>query len=57
MKISIGCGTLTAILAILKLAHVIEIGWLWVLAPIWIPLALFAALFIIVCIIALIIKD
>lgn len=39
-KGSLFLGFLTVILAILKLAGAIEWGWLWVLAPAWIPTAL-----------------
>ena len=31
---------LTIAFIVLKLCHVIEWSWLWVLSPIWIPLAL-----------------
>lgn len=31
------CGTLAIVFIILKLMHVIEWSWLWVLSPIWIP--------------------
>lgn len=30
-------GTLTIVLLILKVTGYINIGWLWVFAPIWIP--------------------
>lgn len=33
------CGLLTLIFITLKLCSVITWGWLWVLAPMWIPLA------------------
>lgn len=39
MKIEIGLGTVTIVLVVLKLAGILNIGWLWVFAPIWIPLA------------------
>lgn len=38
---------------ILKLCHVIEWAWVWVLAPIWIPFALLTLLLFIIGIIAL----
>lgn len=38
MKIEIGLGTVAIVLVVLKLAGILDIGWLWVLAPIWIPL-------------------
>ena len=33
-------GLLTIVFIVLKLCHVIEWSWLWVLAPIWIDLIL-----------------
>lgn len=54
MKISIGFATMTLILAILKLANVIEIDWLWVFSPIWIPLALAFGLLVLLFIVGLI---
>ena len=42
------CGLLTIAFIVLKLTGVISWSWVWVLAPIWIPLAIaFVALFII----------
>lgn len=32
------CGTLTIVFIILKLTHVIDWSWWWVLSPIWIPI-------------------
>jgi hypothetical protein len=41
----IGCGTvLFFIFLTLKLTHYIDWSWLWVFAPLWIPLALVALL-------------
>ena len=43
MKLEIGSGMLiflTCILCILKAANYINIPWLWVFCPIWIPVAL-----------------
>ena len=34
------CGLLCIVFIILKLCHVIAWSWLWVLAPLWIPLAI-----------------
>ena len=31
------CGLLTIVFVALKLLHVINWSWVWVLAPIWIP--------------------
>ena len=43
----IGFGGLLAILFIgLKLAGYIDWSWWWVLGPLWIPLAMIAALFV-----------
>jgi len=40
----IGFGGLLTILFIgLKLGHVIDWSWLWVLSPLWVPLAVFFA--------------
>ena len=43
VNVNVG-GLFTTLLAIafivLKLCHVIEWSWLWVLSPLWIPLAL-----------------
>lgn len=39
---------------VLKLCHVIEWSWLWVLAPFWIGFAIWLVLFIVVLIIAFI---
>ena len=50
-------GLLTIVFIILKLCHVIYWPWVWVLAPLWIPLALVAIVFIVCFIGALITKD
>lgn len=34
------CGALAIVLIALKLAGVIKISWVWVLAPLWIPTGL-----------------
>lgn len=39
------CGLLTIVFIVLKLIGVIGWSWLWVLAPLWIPVA-FSVLFI-----------
>lgn len=41
-------GLLGVAFVVLKLLHVIEWSWWWVLAPFWIPLALAAIILIIV---------
>ena len=49
------CSTLLGIaFIILKLCHVIEWSWLWVLAPFWMGFAIWLVLFITVLIIAFI---
>lgn len=49
-------ASVTSLLAIaftvLKLTHVINWSWLWVLAPVWIPLSLIAPVLIAVLIFA-----
>lgn len=40
-------GALTIAFIVLKLTHLIEWSWLWVLSPIWIPIALSLLMFII----------
>jgi len=45
------CGLLTIVFIVLKLCGVIEWSWLWVLAPLWIPLGLAIIIFIIVAIV------
>lgn len=48
-KGGIGIGTLLCIIFIvLKLCHVIAWPWVWVLSPVWIPLAL--VFFIFICV-------
>ena len=50
-KISINFGgggfTLSLIFLILKLTHVIDWAWVWIFAPVWIPLALGASILLI----------
>jgi hypothetical protein len=42
----ISLGTLFLVLFVtLKLVHVIDWPWIWVLCPLWIPLALFLFIF------------
>ena len=49
IRISGLSATLTLIFVVLKLCGVIDWGWVWVLAPIWIPLAIVVAIFAVVC--------
>lgn len=50
------CGTLTIVFIILKLTHVIDWSWWWVLSPIWIPVAVVLGIIAIVAIVMLIVK-
>lgn len=49
------CGLLAIVFIVLKLTHFINWPWLWVLAPLWIPLALVIAILIIYIAVELII--
>lgn len=54
----IGIGTITALVfVVLKLCHVIDWSWWWVLAPVWIPVLLTAGVFLIGFPIFLIVKK
>ena len=59
VNINVG-GLFTTLLAvafiILKLCHVIEWSWLWVLSPLWIPLVLTIAIAIFVAVFTSIIE-
>lgn len=48
------CGLLAIAFIVLKLTHVIEWSWLWVLSPLWIPAAIVAGILIIVAIVAIV---
>lgn len=50
------CGTLTIVFVILKLTHVIDWSWWWVLSPIWIPVAVVLGIIAIAAIVMLIVK-
>ena len=41
------CGTLTVIFIVLKILKVIEWSWIWVVSPMWIPIAIAIVLLII----------
>lgn len=45
------CGLLTIAFIVLKLCHVIEWSWWWVLSPIWIEIAIALVLLLIAAII------
>ena len=50
-KISINFGSsglaISIIFLVLKLTHVIDWAWVWIFAPIWIPLALAASILLV----------
>lgn len=49
-------GALTILFIALKLTHVIDWSWWWVLSPIWIPVAVVLGIIAIVAIVMLIMK-
>ena len=49
-------GALTILFIALKLTHVIDWSWWWVLAPLWIPVAVVLGIIVIVAIVMLIVK-
>lgn len=50
-------GALTLIFITLKLTHVIDWSWAWVLAPMWIPLALVAVILLVAFILYVVRED
>ena len=42
------CGILTIVFIVLKLLGKITWSWIWVLSPLWIPIVLIIAIFIII---------
>lgn len=46
------CGLLTIVFIVLKLTKIINWSWLWVLAPIWIPIIITVIIVIIMFVIA-----
>ena len=48
-------GALTLLFIGLKLGNVIDWNWIWVLSPLWIPVALLAAIFLLVIIVAILV--
>jgi hypothetical protein len=51
----IGLGTLLfVVFLVLKLCNVINWSWWWVTAPVWIPVAAFTAIMLVVVIVAVI---
>ena len=49
-------GALTILFIALKLTHVINWSWWWVLSPIWIPIAVVLGIIAIIAIMMLIVK-
>ena len=49
-------GALTILFIALKLTHVIDWSWWWVLAPLWIPVAVVLGIIVIIAIVMLIVK-
>ena len=41
-------GLLTIVFIILKLCKIISWSWLWVLAPIWLPIAILTIIYLII---------
>lgn len=50
-------GALTLIFITLKLTNVIDWSWVWVLAPMWIPLALVAVILLVAFILYVVRED
>ena len=49
-------GALTILFIALKLTNVIDWSWWWVLAPLWIPVAVVLGIIVIIAIVVLIVK-
>lgn len=49
-------GALTILFIALKLTHIIDWSWWWVLAPIWIPIVVVLGIIAIVAIVVLFVK-
>lgn len=48
------CGLLAIVFIVLKLTGVIGWSWVWVLSPLWIPLAIVAGICVVVLIVVLV---
>lgn len=48
-------GLLTIVFIVLKLIGQIQWSWIWVLSPLWIPIALFLAIIIVILLACLIV--
>lgn len=51
------CGLLTLVFIVLKLCKVISWSWLWVLAPLWIPVGITLVICIIAALIAIVVDT
>ena len=51
------CGTLTIVFIVLRLTNVIDWEWWWVLAPLWVPLAIVLLVVVIAAIYYLIVDG
>ena len=51
------CGLLTLVFIVLKLCKVISWSWLWVLAPLWIPVGIVLVICIIAALIAIVVDT
>lgn len=51
------CGTLTIVFIVLRLTNVIDWDWWWVLAPLWVPLAIVLLVVVIAAIYYLIVDG
>lgn len=51
------CGLLTLVFIVLKLCKVISWSWLWVLAPLWIPVGIALVICIIAALIAIVVDT
>lgn len=61
VKVNFGLGgfstLLTIVFIVLKLCHVIEWSWIWVLAPTWISIAIGFVLFLVTLVFAAIVSK
>jgi len=48
------CGLLAIVFIVLKLCHIIEWSWLWVLSPLWIPFTIVLVILIVILLVMLI---
>ena len=43
-SVGVSWTSIAAILAVCKVANILNISWLWVFAPMWLPLLMFASI-------------